>query len=276
MKVVKRINNNVVECIDSSGQEIIAFGKGIGFHEIPYELTDMSLVQRTYYGIHKNYYQLVNEIPEEVFEVSSRIVDSARNKLDCTFNPNIFFTLADHINYSIIRIQKGMYINYSIKYDIKHFYPKEYEVASSAVRLINKVLKTELPDEEITGIAMHILTNKIDTGNYDEKVFERLAAEIVKIVENSFEIKIDTSSFNYSRFMTHLRYLLQRRSSGEIKIGGNEKIFESLINEYPETYECVERIKKYLSQTLNFILDDDESLYLMLHVNRLCASEGCY
>ena len=42
MKVIKKINNNVAVCIDNDGHELIAFGKGIGFPKIPYELTDLN------------------------------------------------------------------------------------------------------------------------------------------------------------------------------------------------------------------------------------------
>ena len=40
MKVIKKINNNVALCLDGNQRELIAFGKGIGFKPIPYELTD--------------------------------------------------------------------------------------------------------------------------------------------------------------------------------------------------------------------------------------------
>ena len=48
MKVIKKINNNVALCLDGNQRELIAFGKGIGFKPIPYELTDLSVIERTY------------------------------------------------------------------------------------------------------------------------------------------------------------------------------------------------------------------------------------
>lgn len=38
MKVIKNINNNVSLCLDSKGNEIVAFGKGLGFIKPPYEI----------------------------------------------------------------------------------------------------------------------------------------------------------------------------------------------------------------------------------------------
>ena len=45
MKVIKKINNNVALCLDGNQRELIAFGKGIGFKPIPYELTDLSVIE---------------------------------------------------------------------------------------------------------------------------------------------------------------------------------------------------------------------------------------
>lgn len=49
MKVVKKINNNVAICLDSNNCELVAFGKGIGFPKMPYEIQDLSLIDRTFY-----------------------------------------------------------------------------------------------------------------------------------------------------------------------------------------------------------------------------------
>ena len=38
MKVIKNINNNTSICLDSNNQEVVAFGKGIGFIKPPYEI----------------------------------------------------------------------------------------------------------------------------------------------------------------------------------------------------------------------------------------------
>ena len=32
-------------------REVVVFGKGIGFHEMPYELADESLIQRKFYNV---------------------------------------------------------------------------------------------------------------------------------------------------------------------------------------------------------------------------------
>ena len=48
MEVYKKINNNVALARDAKGRELVVFGKGIGFASMPYELTDLSCIQRTF------------------------------------------------------------------------------------------------------------------------------------------------------------------------------------------------------------------------------------
>lgn len=42
MIIVKKINNNVAMARDYRGNELVVFGRGIGFHETPYYLEDES------------------------------------------------------------------------------------------------------------------------------------------------------------------------------------------------------------------------------------------
>ena len=51
----------------------------------------------------------------------------------------------------------------------------------------------------------------------------------------------------------------------------NKKLFEVLKNEYTETYQCVLLIKKLIFDKFNWNIGDEEILYLILHVNRLCS-----
>ena len=50
MKAVKRLNNNVVVCTDRKGRELIAIGKGIGFGEMPKDIS-INDIERTFYDM---------------------------------------------------------------------------------------------------------------------------------------------------------------------------------------------------------------------------------
>ena len=103
MEVIKKINNNAAVCIDSAGNELVAIGTGIGFPAVPYSLDDLDKIQKTYYDINPHYLEMLNDIPENVFRVSSKIVDLYRNKIRDAISSNLVFTLADHLYFAIER-----------------------------------------------------------------------------------------------------------------------------------------------------------------------------
>lgn len=41
MKILKKINNNVVWAVDGNGENLVVFGRGLGFKKTPYELEDL-------------------------------------------------------------------------------------------------------------------------------------------------------------------------------------------------------------------------------------------
>lgn len=47
MRALRKINNNAVICLDSTGQEMIAMGKGLGFGPMPREIS-LAEVERTF------------------------------------------------------------------------------------------------------------------------------------------------------------------------------------------------------------------------------------
>ena len=276
MKVIKKINNNVAICLDNNQNELIAFGKGIGFPPVPYELKDLSNVHRTYYGINSNYLGLLHEIPENVFEISAKIVDIARNHIDNEVNSNIVFTLADHINFAIQRYHKDMKMKMPFSYDIQYLYETEMKLGEMAVQMINKELCIHLTSDEAISIALHFINAQcMEECEKDQVNENELIKDLTSMIEKKFRICIDRKGFNYSRFVTHLQYLLKRRDDDTQIDTENKKLYEAMMKEFPETNECVLSFGEYLTKHLNWCPSEEELLYLMLHINRLCAREDC-
>ena len=53
----------------------------------------------------------------------------------------------------------------------------------------------------------------------------------------------------------------------------NQKMYILMITKYPDINVCIEKISKYLGDEYSISLNDEEKLYLMLHINRLCSRE---
>lgn len=270
MKVVKNINNNVSLCLDSQGNEVIAMGKGLGFTKPPYEIP-LAKIERTFYDINSNYYSIIAQIPDEILKLASKIVDYANNKTNNRYTSSLIVTLADHIQFTIKRAQQDINIKLPLIYEVNQLYPEEMQIGNQALKIINQSLKIHLPKEEAASIALHLVyfnPQKNDSTKDSKSAVERCA----DVIEKEMNIVIDKSGFHYLRFVTHMYYLLDRVDKQTSISSDNEKMFLSLKEEYPNTYHCALRVK----ETLNAEFNDEELLYLILHINRLCIREDCY
>lgn len=270
MRAIKKINNNVAICLDSNNKELIAFGKGIGFSQMPYEILDLSIISMTFYRIDNRFYKLIEEIPENVFEVAALIVHKAQTILKCSLNPNLVVGLADHINFAMIRMKKYKKMKMVFSYDIEQLYPKETELGRYAVKLIREKLFVSLPESEITSIAMHLVNaeeeNEPITDGTDTEV---LISEVVDKIEEFFSLTIDRSDFNYNRFAMHLRYYLKRIKEKKQFMDDNVIIVQAMKEKNPKVYECASMIGNYIDKKLQEESTEDELLYLMIHINRI-------
>ncbi|MCF0107107.1 MAG: PRD domain-containing protein, partial [Holdemanella sp.] len=191
MKVIRKINNNAAVCLDGNNNEIVVIGRGVGFPAIPYDLTDLSKIERTYYMIDPNYVNMLNYIPEDIFRVSTYLVDEYRQKNKIDISSNIIFTLADHIDFTIKRLKQNMTMSYPMSNDIQFLYEEEYEFGLYAIKYINKTLNVRLPKKEAGNIALHIINAQASLINQTIIDEENVLNEVTNIIGKHFNIFID-------------------------------------------------------------------------------------
>lgn len=278
MEVIKAVNNNVAVCIDSKGNELIAFGKGIGFGKVPFEV-DISKINRTFYDINPDYLNIIRDLPTDILEFSAEMIDEVKAKLTYELSPNAFLSLADHICFSIKRAKEGMYIKMPLPIEMKQLYPTEMKLSTKVVDEIYIRFNVDLDKNEVSGIAMNLVNSGIKNKANDissiERAQDRILEDITCILEDFFSIDINRDSFNYIRFISHLTYLLKRLDLKEVIKSENNELYEEAIKSFKRSSTCVESIEKYLKNKYNFNLTNEEKLYLIMHVNRVCVNEGC-
>ena len=169
-----------------------------------------------------------------------------------------------------------MNVKLPIIYDIQYLYPKEMDVGRQALKLIRERFKQYLPEDEAAMIAMHFINGQMAEKAADSSPEEKLVADITEIIEKEFGIEIDKKGFNYSRFVSHLNYLIRRSQNNELIRSENSSIYEKLKQDSPKAYLASEKITGYLLEKIKTTLTDEEKLYLILHINRLCSREDCY
>ncbi len=276
MELIKKINNNFALAKDSTGKLVIVSGKGIGFEKMPCVLKDLTKISHTYYDVENRFVSHISSIPEDVMELTSEAVKYANHQLKKDLNPNLIFTLADHINFVLERTRKGIQFNYGLSYEIRYLHPEEMEVSSKIVNHINRTFNCKLNEDEISIIAMHLLeAENIVKNTRDSEYIKKTVDEISKIVMNDLDISLEKDGFNYYRFVSHIQYLLERKDKEKPLASANQQIYESIKNEFPIVYKCVLKIQDYFKEEHKWLVSNEELLYLMLHINRLCSKEDC-
>lgn len=242
MKIIRQINNNAALALDGNGKELVVLGRGVGFPKMPYELTDLSRIERTFYDVNPQYFGMAADLPRPLVLACAEIAERAEIELDCALNPNLPFTLADHLNFAAERLRKGIEISTPLAYDVRHLYPKETELAKQARELLAREAGLKLPDSEVVNIALHLINAEAEAGDMHSMMMTLKAlSDVDGIVEKQLAITLNKESFSYSRFSMHLRYLIQRLASGrqvEERISG---MLAQMRRDYPQAYPMCPR-----------------------------------
>ncbi len=270
MKIIKQINNNAALAVDGSGKELVVLGRGVGFPKMPYELTDLSRIERTFYDVNPNYFGMAATLPQPVILASADIVELAEIELDCELNPNLPFTLADHLSFAIERLQKGIDVPTPLAYDVRHLYHRESDLGRRALEILKRHTGVRLPDSEAVNVALHLINAEANAGDMDTMMATlRIIQDVDAIVEDRLKITLNKESFYYSRFTMHLRYLIQRLSAGEQVADKISGMLRQLAREYPDVYLCAQAVTEYFQDAWSWRCNDEELAYLMLHINRV-------
>lgn len=273
MRITKKINNNVALAEDASGNELVVFGKGVGFPQMPYELEDESSIQRVFHHVNSDLLATISSISPDVIAVALDIIKLAGEELDCKLNANLYLTLADHLQFSSDRLAQGVVIENPLSMEIPFVYPHEYEIGQKGLEIMRAHTGVELPEVEACSIALHIVNAESNGGGFSSSM--QSVMRDVEVIDGIIELLerkmggLDRSSYNYRRFVAHLRYLVKRLDRGEEHAEEDATLLDQISKDFPEAYELAVKVRDYLKRKYHWKLSNEEMLYLMLYVNRL-------
>lgn len=210
MKIVKIMNNNVVDALDEREREIIVLGKWIGFQKHAEDLVEESRIEKIFRLPEQSksqFEKLVEEIPYEYVKYTDEIVRESTEILGKKLNKNIYITLTDHLHFAIERYRQNIHFQNALLWEVKKFYSREYEIGLKALELLKKKEGVELSVDEAAFIALHIVNAEMD-GNMTQTLgMPGMLKDMVNIVRYTFQVELDEDSLSYERFVTHLKFL---------------------------------------------------------------------
>ena len=278
MVTIKKVyNNNVILAFEnSSKKEVILTGCGIGFGKKPNDTVDDSKIEKKFVIQDNNFESKVNklasEIPEEVFAVSSAIIEYAEKNLNTTLDEYIYISLTDHIYFALKRYKENLPIKNELLYELRRIHKKEYEIGKWAIEYINKTFNVNFVIDEAGFIAMHIINANYRESTNKSCLIMNIINQILDIIKNYYSIEFIEDEINFDRLLTHLKFFAKRLIDKTESIDTNNNgLLEIVKVQYKESYDCVKQIKSFIEENYTYKVNDDEVLYLILHINRVIS-----
>ena len=277
MKVFKSINNNIVSAFDNSGREVVVIGKGVGYKvskgdEIATDKIDKVFVMSNSDNTER-LKELLASLPTEYIQITDEILDFAKKNLGKKINEGAYFTLADHINFAVIRQKQGMQFHNILLREVRFFYPQEYGVGIYALKLMKERFGIDMPEDEAASIALHILNAEQDSTIGEAFHIVKLLDFLVETIEKIIDFKLDLDSYNVERFVTHLKFLARRIISKNCFIDIDNDFYEWIVAYYPKEKKWSERVAAKVQQQYDYELSKEEIGNLIIHLRRVSQYE---
>lgn len=272
-EIKKVINNNIVSSVDLNGNEVILRGLGIGFQKKANDIVEEDKIEKIYGDLNKNILgklqYLLQEIPPEYEEVCSDIIDNIRNKLNVKVNDTIYISLIDHISFAIKRKHENLKYKNALLWEIKKFYPREYELGVESINIIKDRLNEEFSLDEAGFIALHIVNAELGSKIDDTVIITEIMHKILQIVKYYYGIEFDEDSLHYERFITHLKFFCNRVMSNTECVVDDAELNQVIREKYKKDYKCVEKIKQFIKTEYGKDITEEEMTYLTIHLKRI-------
>ena len=267
--VIKSYNNNIVS-VNMNGAERILFAKGIGFGKKPGDEIEIGTEVEKIFVIEnednlRNFKQVIENVDEEFLILCEKMISYIEDELKENLDERIHIALVDHLNFAVKRISNKEEIENPFLMEIKALYQTEYNLAEKVAAILEKEQNIEFPIGEIGFIALHIHSAR--RSGQSSNTFKNTAIInlIVEYVERQLELKIDKTSLDYARFLTHLKFAIKRIHDG---ISIKNDFIKEIKSKYKSSYIIAKGIEEILTQRLEKDVTADEIAYLAMHIER--------
>lgn len=272
--MIKSLNNNLVLAVNEEAEEFVLFGKGIGFKKKKGDVIDQTLVTKIFESQSQtqNFSAILANISPEILSMTEKIIEKGEQELNKKINASIIVALSDHIQSAIERQKNDQDLTENaLQWEIPFLYFKEYELGKTALIMIEEEMGVVLPEIEASFIALHFVNAQDGLESMDETMFiTKVTKSMVKIIQALFDISLNKSSINYSRFVTHIRYFMNRQIRNKAFTSENNDGLYAIIQEqYPRSYACGLTIREMLKKDYQMSISDDEMVYLIIHIERI-------
>ncbi len=272
--IKKVLNSSVVLVHDVNDNEFILLGKGIGYGkktgEYLYDSNNNQMFVPVENTKSKQFLELMDDIPIDVLKITQEIIVEAEKLLNSSFNKNLYLILADHFNFAIERMRKGIRITNRVFWEIKNYYPNEFKAGMVAIYMVEERLGIQLPEEEAANIAFHFANAIASDGNsYDTIKYAKVIGEIINIFVFSLNRTLDKKNIHYMRFITHIKFFVERFFSDSMLSSRDDLLFNQMKRSNPKEMSVALKVRDFLEKKYGKKLTNEEIAFLVVHIARV-------
>ena len=271
--VTKVFNNNII-LVNSEDHEKILFAKGIGFGKKPGYVIPKGIKVDKIFTIAdsdniENLNTMIEKVDNDFFVVCEEAIYEISEKINQELNESIHIGLIDHLSFAIKRLKNNEEIENPFLVEIETLYSKEYMLADMVAKKVGAYCNVDISDGEIAFIALHI-HSAINNGKISNTLKNSyLGSTIVEHVEDRLNIEIDRKSLDYARFLTHIKFAIQRIMEN---IHINNELTKIIKSSYKESFSIAEEVAEIIEDELGIKVMEDEVTFLTIHIERFRMS----
>ena len=267
--VIKALNNNMV-LIKEQGVEKILLAKGIGFNKKFGDILEDNLEVDKVFSIEdkknqENLKEVYNRVDGEFVAICEEALAEISEELGEELNETIHIGLIDHLAIAMKRLKNKEQINNPFIVEIETLYSVEFEMAKKIVNKLQDKYEIDFPEGENGFITLHIHSARNGKMLSNSIKYSYLSNKIIIYIEEKFNSKIDKRSLDYARFLSHVRFTIERVLTDTVL---KNDLTEIIKKSYPISYEIAEGASKIIEETLDKKVCDDEVAYIAMHVER--------
>ena len=271
--VIKILNKNIVLVYQANTEKIL-YEKGIGVGKnLGDNISKDAAIEKIFSIENKinydNFNKLLDTVDNEVIALCEEIIYMVSKELNEDLHERVHLSLIDHIEFTLKRLQNGENIQNPFLDEIKTLFSEEYKLAQKAAIMIEDKTKIYFPEDEIAFITLHIHAARNDGGLSNAVKYAFVSNTIIKMIEDELAIEIDRKSLGYARFITHIRFTIQRISNNTSL---KNILLHTIKRKYYASFKLAQKISGFAEGELNIKVPEDETAYLAAYIQKFKRS----
>lgn len=274
-KIKKILNNNVV--LASHGfEEVVVMGLGLGHNLKPRDPIPPNRIEKVFELKREDFYKMLSlaqEIDEDTFNIAYTIIKRNEKIFDMTLDNHAYLVLIDHINFAIERFKSGQDIHNLLIDDLRLMYPDELKMAMGILKGVNESFEVDLPTDEAGFLVMHIINGINPDLDNKSALLTELILDGLNVIRDFYLFSLKPEDLSTQRIMVHIKLLIQRIMTGT-QVDFKEEVLYNVFEDFPKAAAAAQEVRKFIEQRLNTKINQQEMVYLTIHLNRLEMVQG--